>query len=104
MPPPEPSDPNPFSMASEAGTRALLADAGFTAVRTEELPVRFTFGDVEEYRGYAGDTAGPAAIVLSGMSEAQRRRIASQLEQAFTSFCAGGGYELRGVALAAVAS
>jgi ubiquinone/menaquinone biosynthesis C-methylase UbiE len=38
MPPPKPGAPNPFSMAREERTRTLLEDAGFTAVRTEEVP------------------------------------------------------------------
>jgi len=104
VPPPEPASPNPFSMAHADGTRALLAGAGFTSVRTEEVPVRFTFGTVEEYVSYATDTAGPAAIVLRSMSEDERRAVTSQLEQAFSSLSAGCGYELPGVALAAVAS
>jgi len=103
-PPPEPAGPTPFSMANEDGTRALLAGAGFTSVRMEEVPVRFTFGTVEEYVSYATDTAGPAAIVLRSVSEDERRMVTSQLERAFTSFAADGGYELPGVALAAVAS
>ena len=41
--------PGPFSMASEERTRALLEDAGFTDVLTDEVAVRFTFGDVDEY-------------------------------------------------------
>jgi SAM-dependent methyltransferase len=39
MPPPEPGAPGIFSMASEERTRGLLEGAGFTAVRTEEIPV-----------------------------------------------------------------
>jgi hypothetical protein len=48
MPPPEPNAPVLSSMASEEHTRGLLARAGFTAVRTEEVPVTFVFGDVGE--------------------------------------------------------
>lgn len=103
-PPPDPAGPNPFSMADEEGTRALLAGAGFTAVRTEEVPVRFTFGTVEEYVRYATDTGGPAAIVLRSLSGDERGTVTSQLERAFTAFAAGGGYEIPGTALAAVAS
>ena len=91
-------------MADDEGTRALLAEAGFTAVRTEEVPLRFTFGTVEGYVSCATDTGGPAAIVLRSLSADGREMVTSQLEQAFSSFSADGGYELPGVALAAVAS
>jgi len=104
MPPQEPGAPNPFSMASEEGTRALLEHAGFTSVRTDEVPVRFAFFDVDEYLSYATDTAGPAALVLRGLSEGEREAVRAQLKEAFAPFAGGGGYELPGVAINAVAS
>jgi 2,3-bisphosphoglycerate-independent phosphoglycerate mutase len=44
-------------MASEEWTRALLAAAGFSDVRTEDVAVRFTFGEIEEYMRFVADTA-----------------------------------------------
>jgi ubiquinone/menaquinone biosynthesis C-methylase UbiE len=104
VPPPEPRGPSPFSMASEERSRVLLADAGFTAVRTEEIPLRFGFRDVDDYVSYATDTAGPFAPVLAGLSAGEREAICTQLEEAFAPFVLDGGYELPGVALNAVAS
>jgi len=49
IPPPDPEGPGVFSMASEERTRELLEGAGFTEARTEEVPVRFAFGDMDEY-------------------------------------------------------
>jgi hypothetical protein len=46
--------------ASEEHTRALLERAGFTAVRTEQVTVRFAFRDIDDYSTYASDTGGPA--------------------------------------------
>ncbi len=99
VPPPEPGGIDPFSMASAERTRALLEGAGFATVRTEEVPVRLAVTDVDDYLGYAADTAGPAALVLRGLSEADREALASQLADAFAPFAAAGGYELPGVAL-----
>jgi SAM-dependent methyltransferase len=104
MPPPEPGAPGVFSMGGEERTRALLEDAGFAEVRTEEIPVRFTFSDVDDYVGFAIETAGQFALVIRGLSESERQTIAAQLGEAFAPFAAGGGYELPGVALAAAAS
>jgi ubiquinone/menaquinone biosynthesis C-methylase UbiE len=104
MPPPEPGRPGPFSMASEERTRALLEGAGFTAVHTEEVPVHFTFGDVDDYVSWTTDTAGPFAVVIRGLSDGELEVIKAQLEEAFAPFIADGGYELPGVALAAVAN
>jgi ubiquinone/menaquinone biosynthesis C-methylase UbiE len=104
MTPPEAGAPDPFSMASEESTRAMLRGAGFTAVRTEEVPVRFAFGDLDDYVSFASDTAGPLAIVLRGLTDGQRGALKAQLGEAFARFMAEGGYELPGVSLNAVAS
>jgi ubiquinone/menaquinone biosynthesis C-methylase UbiE len=103
MPPPEPGAPGPFAMASEEQTRALLVGAGFTAVRTEEIPVRFTFRDLDDYMTYATDTGGPAALVLRGLPEAERQTLKTQLRAGFAPFAVDRGYEIPGVALCAAA-
>jgi ubiquinone/menaquinone biosynthesis C-methylase UbiE len=103
MPPPEPGAPGPFAMASEAHTRALLEGAGFAAVRTEEVPVRFTFRDIDDYTTYATDTGGPAALVLRGLPDGEREILKTHLGAAFAPFGADAGYEIPGVALCAVA-
>lgn len=103
MPPPEPGTPGIFSMASEEHTRGLLESAGFTAIRTEEVPVAFAFDDVDEYVRWTTDVAGPFAMVIRRLSDREREAIREQLEDAFAPFAAGGGYELPGVCLNAVA-
>jgi SAM-dependent methyltransferase len=104
MPPPEPGAPGVFSMGSEERTGALLEGAGFADVRIEEIPVRFAFRDVDDYVSFAVETAGPFAMVIRGLSESELQTIEAQLGEAFAPFAADGGYELPGVALAAVAS
>jgi len=104
MPPPDPGAPSPFAMANEERTRALLENAGFTDVRTEQVPVRFAFRDIDDYATYVTDTGGPAALVLRGMPEDERDALKAQLAAAFAPFRAAGRYELPGVALTAVAS
>ncbi len=104
MPPPEPGAPSPFAMANEEQTRALLGGAGFTSVRTEQVPVRFTFRDIADYTAYVTDTGGPAALALRGMSEDEREALKAQLSAAFAPFGTEGGTELPGMALTAVAS
>ena len=103
MPPPEPGAPSPFALASEEHTRALLEAAGFTTVRTEEVPLWFSFRDIDDYTTYVTDTGGPAALVLRGLPEEEREILKAKLRVAFARFGAGGGYELPGVALTAVA-
>jgi len=104
VPPPEPSAPGIFSMASEERVRELLEEAGFTGVRMEEVPVRFIYRDVDDYVRRARDTGGVFARVFREVSEDEREAMKAQLEEAFAPFAVEGGYELPGVALAAVAS
>ena len=104
LPPPDPEAPGIFSMASEKRTRALLGGAGFTAVRTEDVPMLWSFRDLDEYERWVVDVAGPFAIVLRGLTEGERRTFRAELGEAFAPFVAGDGYELPGTALCAVAS
>jgi ubiquinone/menaquinone biosynthesis C-methylase UbiE len=104
IPPPEPPPaPGPFSMASAERTTQLLRDAGFAEVRTAEVPVRLAVPDVDEYMGLIADTAGPIALALRGLSEADRAEARAEVEDSLGRFTAGDGYEVPGVALCAVA-
>lgn len=104
MPPPDPEGPGIFSMASAERTRALLEGAGFGAVHIEEVPVRFRFRDIDEYVSIIGDTAGPIAVVLRGLSDDERAAVRGQLEGALAPLASDAGYEVPGVALCGVAS
>ena len=104
MPAPEGDGPGPFALADEQQTRELIAGAGFTSVRTEEIALRFAFRDIDDYVAYATDTGGAAAEVLHRLSDNEREILTNELEAAFAPFAAGRGYELPAVALNAVAS
>lgn len=104
LPPPEPEAPGVFSMASEERTRALLDGAGFSSVRTEEVPLRFAFRALDDYEQWVTDVAGPFAMVVRGLPNDEREVLRARLEEAFVPFAGDGGYELPGVALCAVAS
>jgi SAM-dependent methyltransferase len=104
IPPLEPPPaPGIFNMASAERTTALLQGAGFSEVRTEEVPVRFVLPDVDEYLSVIADTAGPVALALRGLSDADRADVKAEVDDSFGRFAAGDGYELPGVALCAVA-
>jgi SAM-dependent methyltransferase len=104
LPAPEPGAPGVFSMASQDRTRALLDGAGFTSVRTEEVPVRFAFRDLDDYEQWVIDVGGPFAMLVRGLPEDEREVLRARLRQAFVPFATDGGYELPGVALCALAS
>jgi SAM-dependent methyltransferase len=103
LPPPEPHAPGVFSMASAVRTRTLLKEARFTEVRTDEVPVRFAFDDLDAYERWVMDVAGPFAMVVRGLREREREQLKAQLGQAFAPFANERGYEIPGVALTAIA-
>jgi SAM-dependent methyltransferase len=102
--PPEPGAPGVFSMGREERTRALLGDAGFTDVRTDEVSVRFAFEDLEEYERWVTDLSGSFAMVLKGLPESEREEVRAELRAAFAPYATQQGFELGGVALTALAS
>lgn len=104
MPPPQPGAPGVFSMGSEERTRALLDGAGFSSVRTEDVPVRFTFSDLDDYEQWIVDVGGPFAMAVRALPEDEREVLRARLSEAFVPFAADGGYGLPGVALCAIAS
>ena len=105
VPPLEPPPaPGPFSMGSAERTGALLEGAGFSEVRTEEVPVRWVLPGVDEYLRLIADTAGPIALALQALPAAERAAIREDVEDGFARFAADRGYELPGVVLCAVAS
>jgi SAM-dependent methyltransferase len=105
IPPPEPPPtPGPFSMANRERVEGLLCDAGFSEVRTEELEGRFAFADADAYLGLIADTAGPIALALQGLEDAEHAAVRADVEESLRRFAADGGYELPCVALCAVAS
>jgi hypothetical protein len=91
-------------MASEERTLALLEEAGFTAVRAQEVPWRLVFRDVDEFVRWTSDVGGPFAMVVRALSNGEREAIKARLDEAFASFVADGGYEFPSVSLAAIAS
>jgi len=106
MPPPEPPPaPGLFSMADPERVEALLRGTGFEEIRIEEVPLTFPVPNAAEYLEFMGDTAGPIAMVLQGLSEDQRAEVLSDVEDSLGRFVAdGGGYPLPGLALCVVAS
>jgi SAM-dependent methyltransferase len=105
IPPPEPPPaPGPFSMASVERLEGLLRDAGFAEVRVEEVHGRFLIPDVDEYLSVIADTAGPIALALQGLEEADLAPVRADVEDSLDRFANEGGYELPAVALCAVAS
>jgi SAM-dependent methyltransferase len=103
-PPEPPPAPGIFAMASAERTTAMLKEAGFGEARTEEVPVLFVLPDADEYLSVVADAAGPLAMALRALPDAERDSIKSELQESLAPFAAEGGYRLPGAALCAVAA
>jgi SAM-dependent methyltransferase len=104
LPAPAQGTPGPFSMSNPGDLQAALETAGFSTSKLDEVPVCFSFTDLDEYVTFMTDTAGAVAIALQSMSERERHRVAAALEETLAPFATVDGYELPGAALVGVAS
>ncbi|HET6547929.1 MAG TPA: methyltransferase domain-containing protein [Solirubrobacter sp.] len=105
IPPPEPPPaPGVFSMASAERTTALLEQAGFGAVRCEEVAVRFTVRDAEGYLDLVADTAGPIGLAVRALSPGDHAMVRDEMAVACEPFAGDDGLEIPGVALCAAAA
>jgi SAM-dependent methyltransferase len=102
-PPPDPEVPGMFTMASDERVHSLLDAAGFSEVRTEDVPAPFVADDVDGYVTAARDTGGMFARAWGAASEEERAAVKDELAKAFAPFAADGGYVLPGLALVAFA-
>jgi SAM-dependent methyltransferase len=103
LPQPAPDEPGAFAMADAAATRALIEAAGFAAERMEEVPVRLTFADLDDYLRWASEASG-SGLVIRRLPEAERESLRAELTTAFAPYAiAHGGYALPGLAICAEA-
>ena len=93
----------PFRLASAAHTSELLRGAGFGDVRTEDVPLRLRVPDADEYLAFIADTAGPTALALRALPEAELAPVRADVVRSLAPFITSDGYELPGVALCAAA-
>ena len=100
--PPKPGGPGIFALAGEERTTALLAAAGFSQVRTEEVPVCFAIPSIDEYVQIVADTAGPVGLALRALPDAERDAVKAHSAAALERCVVDNGYEIPGVALCAV--
>jgi ubiquinone/menaquinone biosynthesis C-methylase UbiE len=103
MPPPEPGAPGMFTLGSEERLRSLLHDAGFADSRLEDVSVRFTYDDVEDYVVTSREMGGAFGSAFGSASADEQNAIVEELRTAFVPFTSANGLELPGVALVALA-
>jgi ubiquinone/menaquinone biosynthesis C-methylase UbiE len=103
VPPPEPGAPGMFTLASDEKVHELLAAAGFTARKIEDIPVLFVSSSLDEYVESSRETGGIFARVWDEAPPGLREDMAAELAEAFAPFQRDGRYELPGVAVGVAA-
>lgn len=101
--PPEPGGPGIFSLGQADRLAEMLGAAGFSDSEIEEVPVHFRFDDLDDYLAFAADTAGPIAMALRSLDDAERAAVGAQAGEALERFRDDAGYTVPGLALCAVA-
>jgi SAM-dependent methyltransferase len=104
MPPPERGAPGMFTMATDERVHSLLEGAGFANARIEDVPLRFEYGDIDDYVAVGRDTGGAFARAWDAASEEERAAIKQRLVESYAPFAVDGGYALPGLALVAAAT
>lgn len=100
-PPGDPFGPGgPFSLADQDRNRALLAGAGFTDVRAEEIPATFVFDSFDHYWTVQSEAAGPLALLISSLPADSAHAIRETVEPMLAPFQSGSSYEIPSLAVA----
>jgi SAM-dependent methyltransferase len=101
--PPDPGRPGIFALADRERLGAVIRGGGFGEPRFEEVEVTVGFDDFDSAWRFLNEMAGAIAVALKAMSEADRDAVRSEIERQMEPFRSGGGLDLPGMTLNAVA-
>jgi len=104
MAPPAPEAPGILALANPDRIRRLLAGAGFSDPRIEEVPLVFTFASADEYWSFLKEIAGALALVITGLPQERQHIVQRAVEDRLGPFRRDGGYAVPGVCLNVVTS
>lgn len=106
----QPAGGNPFALGGVFGLSSperneeLLREAGFSAVRAEELSGAMRFDSPGDYWDLQSAVASPVRVALASMSPAEVADVRATLEQMLSPFESDGVYDLPSLLVAAAAS
>jgi SAM-dependent methyltransferase len=104
MAPPEAGAPGIFALADLDRLSALLADAGFSEPRIEEVEFTWRHADENGYWDFLTDAAGALAMVIGRLDEHEQRSVREEIIERLAAFRGADGIELPGLSLVASAS
>ena len=104
-PEPDFDAPGMFAFAREGCLTAALAEAGFTDVRVQPLPLRFTYPSFDEWWRISQSLGKPLADLVAGLEPAQRDQLREALQERFVAYATpDGGLDVPARPLVAVAT
>jgi ubiquinone/menaquinone biosynthesis C-methylase UbiE len=92
-----------FSLSDPAKIKALVKDAGFTDVETQDVPVEWTFGNFEEMWAFTTELAGALAALVQDLPEEEVIELKRAYEEAVQPYRTDDGLAIPGVTINAVA-
>jgi ubiquinone/menaquinone biosynthesis C-methylase UbiE len=104
MRPPEAGAPGLFALADRGRLSRLLADAGFSEPRFEDVAFTWRFTDPNAFWTFLNEAAGAITIVLDRLDDDERLRVGQEIRERVEAFEGRNGLELRGVSLVASAT
>ena len=104
MPPPEAGAPGLFALADQGRLSRILAGAGFSDVRFQEVAFTWRFADPDAFWMFLNEAAGAITIVLDRLDDDERLRVRQEICERVEAFDGPNGLELRGVSLVASAA
>ncbi|HEY2803474.1 MAG TPA: class I SAM-dependent methyltransferase [Actinomycetota bacterium] len=105
MPAVDPNAPGGvFSLSDPGKLTAMMTDAGYRDVRTEEMEFHLRFPDFDEYWSFILEFAGAAAVLVRSFPEEQQRTVRDETERISEPYRTGEGYDFPGLTVNAVAT
>ena len=104
MPPLEAGAPGILALADPDRLRRLLAGAGFSDPRIEEVAFTWHFRDLDDYWDFLTGAAGAIASVLGRLEDQELRAVRQQIAEQVASFVGAHRVELPAASVVASAS
>jgi ubiquinone/menaquinone biosynthesis C-methylase UbiE len=104
MPRPEIGAPGLFALADRDRLSRLLAEAGFSQARFEEVAFTWRFADTDAFWTFLNEAAGAITIVLDRLDQDERLSAGQEIRRRAEAFAGPNGVELGGVSLVASAT
>ncbi|MGZ8739683.1 MAG: hypothetical protein ACXWZ8_03700, partial [Gaiellaceae bacterium] len=101
MPPPEAGAPGLFALAGRDRLSGLLAEAGFSQPRFEEVAFTWRFADADAFWTFLNEAAGAITIVLDRLDDDERLHAGQEIRRRVEAFAGPNGVELNAVSLVA---